>query len=77
MVKPILSDMWESISGDGSFEMQEDGLHITGTNALVNTLSPLTNNGEIEITFEALHDYDGFDMGALFRAPVLLTIVHG
>ena len=62
------SDMWESISGDGSFEMQEDGLHITGTNALVNTLSPLTNNGEIEITFEALHDYDGFDMGALFRA---------
>ena len=62
------SDMWESISGNGSFEMQEDGLHITGTNALVNTLSPFTNNGEIEITFDAIHDYDGFDMGALFRA---------
>ena len=61
-------DMWESISGDGSYELQEEGMHITGTNALVNVLSPLTNNGEIEITFEALHDYDGFDMGALFRA---------
>ena len=61
-------DMWESISGDGNFELQEDGLHITGTNALVNTLSPFTNNGEIEITFEALHDYEGIDMGAIFRS---------
>ncbi|OUP48085.1 endo-alpha-N-acetylgalactosaminidase family protein, partial [Lachnoclostridium sp. An181] len=61
-------DMWKSISGDGSFELQDDGLHITGTNALVNTLSPLTANGEIEITFESLYDYEGIDMGAIFRA---------
>lgn len=43
-------------------------MHITGTSALVNTLAPFAADGEIEITFEALHDYDGIDMGALFRA---------
>ena len=61
-------DMWESISGNGSYELQEDGLHIKGTQALKNTLSPFIGNGEIEITFESLYDYEGIDMGAVFRA---------
>lgn len=63
-------DMWESVDGSGSFELAEDGkaMHVTGTNALINKLTPIAIDGEIEITFEALRDLDGYDMGALFRA---------
>lgn len=62
--------MWKSLNGNDNFEMTEDGtaMRVTGTNALMNELAPITANGEIEITFEALRDQDGFDMGALFRA---------
>lgn len=63
-------DMWESVDGSGSFELTEDGqaMHVTGTKALVNRFAPVAIDGEIEITFEALRDQDGFDMGALFRS---------
>lgn len=63
-------DMWKSISGSGTFKMTEDGsaMRVTGTNALVNNLAPILANGEIEITFQALRDQDGHEMGALFRS---------
>ena len=63
-------NMWTKMGNSGSFAMTEDGtaMRVTGTAALVNTLAPTTANGEIEITFQALRDQDGYDMGALFRA---------
>ena len=62
--------MWEGIEGNGDFALTEDGqaMEVKGTNALVNKLAPIAIDGEIEITFEALRDLDGFDMGALFRS---------
>lgn len=63
-------DMWKVIDGDGTFELTEDGtaMRVTGTTALMNELAPLVANGEIEITFEALRDLDGYDAGGMFRA---------
>lgn len=63
-------DMWKSIDGNGSFELTEDGtaMRVKGTTALMNELAPLVANGEIEITFEALRDLDGYDAGGMFRA---------
>ena len=64
-------DMWEKLDGSGTFKLEDGGLRVTGTTALVNNLAPLTINGEIEITFTAFRDQDGFDTGALFRTDTI------
>ena len=66
-------DMWERMEGDGTFELQEDGMRITGRNLLINKNAPLAINGEIEVTFEFLNDNWNRDeknhgIGCLFRA---------
>lgn len=74
-------DSWVQISGDGIFEMGEDkageeGLHVKGKNLLVNTLAPMTANGEVELTFQLLSDAipwagaggESSGVGTLFRA---------
>lgn len=75
------TDPWVRMSGDGTFEMGVDkageaGLHVKGNNILVNMLSPMTANGEVELTFQLLSDElpwagaggEGSGFGALFRA---------
>ncbi len=66
-------DMWKSLEGDGTFELQEDGMRVTGRNFLINEQAPIAVNGEIEVTFEFLHDNWTKDtkahgFGCLFRA---------
>lgn len=66
-------DMWEKMEGDGTFELQEDGMRITGRNLLLNKNAPVSVNGEIEVTFEFLNDNWKRDdknhgIGCLFRA---------
>lgn len=46
-------DMWTQMEGNGTFELQEDGMRVTGRNVLVNELAPMAVNGEIEVTFES------------------------
>ena len=65
-------DMWKSLEGNGTFELQEDGMRVTGRNLLVNDLAPLAINGEIEFTFEFLNDnwqrdQKNHGIGGLFR----------
>jgi len=59
-------DAWEKISGGGTFEMEEDGLRLIGENKLLAADAPITDAGEIEITFDQKNDNGR--MGFLFRA---------
>ncbi|HJC39862.1 MAG TPA: hypothetical protein H9757_12530, partial [Candidatus Mediterraneibacter faecigallinarum] len=66
-------DMWTQMEGNGTFELQEDGMRVTGRNVLVNELAPMAVNGEIEVTFEFLdddweRDQKNHGIGTLFRA---------
>ena len=60
-------DEWTKLFGKGTFVMTEDSgaMHITGNVALMNVNSPLTRDGEVEITLQALND--DFRAGILFR----------
>ncbi len=59
-------DEWSQIAGNGTYTLEEDGLHIKGETKLMNTASPSVMNGEIEMTFDQLTDvnYMGFLFGA-------------
>ncbi len=59
-------DEWNKIAGNGTYTLEEDGLHIKGETKLMNTASPSVMNGEIEMTFDQLTDnnYIGFLFGA-------------
>lgn len=61
------ADEWTKLFGKGTFVMTEDSgaMHITGNVALMNVNSPLTRDGEVEITLQALND--DFRAGILFR----------
>lgn len=63
------ASMWQQMSGNGTFEMNEDNtaLHVKGKNLLINAKAPMVANGEIELTFQFLRDDKDSGLGALFR----------
>ena len=61
-------DMWESMTGDGTYTLEEDGMRMAGENILINELAPVVTNSEIELTFEMFDDDGNGGMGFIFRA---------
>lgn len=59
-------DNWVKKSGDGAVTLENGALHIEGDTLVVDTTSPITQNGEAEFLIETLTDNGKF--GLVFRA---------